>query len=92
MKKQPIASNETQSDAALRKEMLLNEQLTKQLEIANQGNWLEKVKQLEDEKNALLDYIEDNIEKSQENTQRAGDRKDSNEKLQQLEYEKSKLY
>jgi len=27
---------------------------------------LEKIKQLEDEKNALLDYIEENIEKSQQ--------------------------
>lgn len=52
---------------------------------------MEKLKQMEDEKNALLDYIEDNIEKSQ-NSQRAAERKDSNEKVQQLEYEKSKLY
>ena len=41
---------------------------------------MEKLKQMEDEKNALLDYIEDNIEKSQ-NSQRAAERKDSNEKV-----------
>jgi len=31
----------------------------------NSGSIIDKIKQLEDEKNALLDYIEENIEKSQ---------------------------
>ena len=38
--------------------------MAKQLEILNQGSVLDKIKQLEDEKNALLDYIEENVEKS----------------------------
>ena len=50
---------------ALRKQLKVNEELQRQLEQLTQGtNVLERIKQLEDEKNALLDYIEENIEKS----------------------------
>lgn len=60
---------------------------------------MEKIKQLEEEKNALLDYIEENVEKSQQNTARQNNSNNSTqnklfegEKLKQLELEKSKLY
>jgi hypothetical protein len=52
---------------------------------------------MEDEKNALLDYIEENIEK-QNQSARGQERNQSflnvsvDDKIKQLEYEKSKLY
>lgn len=39
---------------------------------------MEKVKQLEEEKNALLDYIEENVEKSQQNTGRQSNQSTTN--------------
>jgi hypothetical protein len=41
------------------------------LEIVNQGGILERMKELEKEKNALLDYIEETLEKSVQNTERS---------------------
>lgn len=72
----------------------------------NQGGILDKIKQLEDEKNALLDYIEENIEKSHANTNRSaavlGESGNvaamlsgmgvQNDRLKQLEYENSKMF
>ncbi len=49
---------------ALRKEIKANEQLQKKIDILNQGNLLEKLQQMEKEKNALLDYIEETLDKS----------------------------
>ncbi len=43
--------------------MQVSEQLRRQLELNAKGGLQERLKQLEDEKNALLDYIEENIEK-----------------------------
>ncbi|CDW83113.1 UNKNOWN [Stylonychia lemnae] len=85
--------NSDQTQEALRREIQINEQLSRQLEVLNQGNILDKIKQLEDEKNALLDYIEENIEKSQQNTNRSlSEANNTQDKVKQLEYEKSKLF
>lgn len=49
--------------------------------------------QLEYEKNALLDYIENNVEKSQKESEKSfRDKTLESEKIKQLEFEKSKLY
>jgi len=46
-----------------------NEQLRRELELyrgqADHASLFERMKTLEEEKNALLDYIEENVEKSQ---------------------------
>ena len=43
----------------------MNDELKKQIEGMSQDKqFQERIRQLEDEKNALLDYIEENIEKS----------------------------
>ena len=52
--------------------MQLNEQLQRQLDILNQGHLLEKLQQMEKEKNALLDYIEETLDKSAQNSERSG--------------------
>ena len=88
MKKQP--KDEDLSEA-LRKEIQMNENLQRQLEIANQGNILERMKELEKEKNALLDYIEETLEKSAQNTERSAPGLNA-DKMKKLEYENTKLF
>jgi hypothetical protein len=51
--------------------MQINEQLRKQIEVLGQGNVLEKLHQMEKEKNALLDYIEESLDKSHQNSARS---------------------
>lgn len=53
---------------------------------------LERIQMLENEKNALLDYIEENVEKSQKSERLQSERIIESDRLKQVEIEKNKLY